>query len=113
MADVIMQLTQFQRSRNNFSILNFSTVRLREHDRDIFLISNNCEMASFKEMQSFTYCLNYSNGFLLDSGIPLFTSRESSRHERNRTAILRQYSHQRKARRIRLDFEGHAVLNGT
>ena len=34
MADVIMQLTQFQTPRKNFSIFNFTTVRLREHERD-------------------------------------------------------------------------------
>jgi len=83
-----MQLTQFQMPRKNFSIFNFTTVRLREHERDSFLISNNGKMASFKEMQLLMYCLNFSNGFLLDSGIPLFTSKESSWHRRIRAAIL-------------------------
>jgi len=54
-----MQLTQFQTPRNNFSIFIFTTVRLREHERDSFLISNYCEMASPKKMQPFTHCLNY------------------------------------------------------
>jgi len=89
MADVIMQLTQFQTPRKNFSIFNFTR----------FVGENMNKTASWsvtiKKMQPFEHCLNYSSDFLLNSGIPLFTSRESSRHECNRTAILRQHSRQR------------------
>jgi len=71
-ADVIMQLTQLETPGKNFSIFNFTTVRLRELERDSFLINNNCEIASFKIMQPFTHCLNYSSGFLLDGGNTAF-----------------------------------------
>jgi len=70
MADVMMQLTQFQTPRKNFSVFNFTSVRLREHERDSFLISNNCEIAFLRKMQPFLYCLNYSSGFLLNNGMP-------------------------------------------
>jgi len=88
MADVIMKLAEIQTPRKNFSIFNFTTVRLGEHERNSFLIGNNCEMASFKKVQPLAYRLDYGGYFLLDNGIPLFTSRKSSRHKRNWTTIL-------------------------
>jgi len=78
MADVIMKLAEFHTPGNNFSIFNFTEARLGEHERNSFLIGNNCEMASFNKAQPFAYCLDYGSRFLLESGIPLFTCRKSS-----------------------------------
>jgi len=111
MADVIMKLAELHLPQNNFSMFNITTVRMREHERDGFLIGNNCEMAFFKKLQPFAYCLDYCGCFFLNSGIPLFTSRKSLRHKGNWTTILWQHSSQRKVRCIRLNFKGYADLN--
>ena len=54
MADAIVKLAEFQTLRKNFSILNFTAVRLREHERDGFLIG---KMGSFKKVPPFAYRL--------------------------------------------------------
>ena len=70
--------------RENFGILYFTTVSLGKHEcNSSFLFSNDSEMASFKEVELFSYSLNYSSSLLLDSRIPLFALRESSSHKFN------------------------------
>jgi len=102
-----MKLAEFQTPRENFSIFNFTTVRLGEHKRNSFLISNNCEMASVKNIQPLTHRLNHGGGFLLYC----FSKAERVRDITASGRPLLQHSSQRKVGRIRLDFEGYAVLN--